>query len=173
MKPSFNNRTTILLAIALAGVLGSSAQAWAGEKKKLSGTGIYISTAGKQVAYEADNPKREMSQFINIWTFTSNDPDFDGIIETAPTQIICNPAGCRHQGQLVFRHKNGDEIWGYFYGTHTIAPKGDGTWAMSSDGVKVMMGGTGKYANAKGTLKYSSTDVPYGATFHWTGEVEY
>jgi len=134
IKQSFRGWKPLLMAVFLTSVTASSTPGWAGEKKKLSGTGIYVSTAGKQVAYEADNPKREMSQFANIWTFTSSDPDFDGVIETAPTQITCNPSGCRHQGQLVFRHRNGDEIWGYFYGTHAITPKGDGTWVLSSDG---------------------------------------
>src|SRR5215831_9457397 len=125
MNASHGILKALWLGVLITGAVAATNQTWAGEKRKVSGTGIYISTAGKQVAYEADNPKREMSQFTNIWTFTSSDPDFDGIIETAPTQIICNPGGCRQQGQRVFRHKNGDEIWGYFYGTHTITPKGD------------------------------------------------
>jgi hypothetical protein len=146
---------------------------WAAEKSRLNGTGIYVSTAGKQVGYEADNPKREMSQFTNIWTFTSSNPDFDGLVETAPTQIVCTPSGCRHQGQLVFRLKNGDQVWGHFYGTHSIAAGTDGKWTLSSDGIKVLEGGTGKYANIKGTLKYGVKNEPYGATFQYTGEIEY
>ena len=163
----------VLVAVLLLSAAAVAEQVSAAEKKKLHGTGIFVSMAGRQVGYEADNPKREMAQWTAIWTFTSNDPDFDGIIETAPTQVICVPSGCRHEGLLTFRHKNGDESWGYFHGTHEITPKGDGTWVLSSDGQKVLMGGTGKFANVKGLLKYSSKNVPFGATFSWTGEVEY
>lgn len=163
---------TVFYALLLA-LAATSAQTWAAEKKTFSGTGIFINISARQVGYEADNPKRDMAQWTAIWTFTSTDPDFDGIIETAPTQSICSPSGCRHQGQLVFHHKNGDESWGYFYGTHTITSNSDGSWAFSTEGQKVLVGGTGKFAHIKGVLKYTAKDVPFGRGFNWTGEVEY
>ncbi|MCW5622678.1 MAG: hypothetical protein KIS79_16335 [Burkholderiales bacterium] len=162
----------ILLAALILGPAAISPPLSAAEKK-MTGTGIFISMAGRQVGYEADDPKREMVQWTAIWTFTSSDPDFDGIIETAPTQSICGPGGCRHHGHLTFRHRNGDQSWGYFYGTHEVTAKGDGTWTLSSDGVKVLLGGTGKFANIKGQLKYAAKNVPFGATFNWTGQVDY
>src|SRR5690349_15454777 len=128
----------LLFVVAVASVMVSSTLASAGEKKKFSGTGIFINISGRQVGYEADSPKRDMAQWTAVWTFTSTDPDFDGIIETAPTQSICSPEGCRHQGQLVFRHKNGDESWGYFYGKHSVKSNSDGSWTVSTEGQKVL-----------------------------------
>lgn len=162
----------VLLPVLLLSAAAVSAPASSAEKK-MNGTGIFISMAGRQVGYEADAPKREMAQWTATWTFTSSDPDFDGIIETAPTQVVCGPAGCRHQGHLTFRHRNGDQSWGYFHGTHEITANEDGTWKLSSDGVKVLVGGTGKFANIKGQLRYSARNVPFGANFSWTGQVEY
>jgi len=161
----------MLLATLFVGAL--SALPASAADKKMTGTGNFISMSGKQVGHESPNPQEEMSQWTAIWTFTSSDPDFDGIIETAPTQIICGPAGCRHQGLLKFRHRNGDSSWGYFHGAHSVNVKPDGSFTMSTDGVKVLVGGTGKFANIKGELKYSAKDSPFGATFNWTGQVSY
>ena len=159
-----------LAVLVLVGVGASPASA---ADRSMTGTGIFVSMSGKQVGHEAAEPQEEMSQWTAIWTFTSSDPDFDGIIETAPTQIICGPAGCRHQGLLKFRHRNGDFSWGYFQGVHSVNVKSDGSFTMSTDGVKVLVGGTGRFANIKGELKYSAKDSPFGATFNWTGQVSY
>ena len=44
---------------------------------------------------------------------------------------------------------------------------------MNIDGVKVIPGGTGRFANAKGTLRYSARNTPYGAQFGYSGDIEY
>lgn len=159
---------TSMLVSALAG--GST---WAGEKHKFTGTGTFVSMAGRTSGFAADKPKREMAQWTAVWSFTSTNSDFEGMIETAPTQSIDGAGAGRHQGFLTFRHRNGDETYGYFHGTHEVLPKADGTWDMNIDGVKVIVGGTGKFANARGTLRYSSKAAPFGAQFTYTGDVEY
>ncbi|MCC7547926.1 MAG: hypothetical protein IT532_09175 [Burkholderiales bacterium] len=164
--------TSRILLIALLAGAFSASFAFAADKK-MTGTGIFIGMAGKQVGHESANPQEEMSQWTATWTFTSSDPDFDGIIETAPTQVICGPGGCRHQGLLEFRHRNGDFSWGYFQGTHSVNVNQDGSFTMSTDGVKTLVGGTGKFAAIKGELRYSAKDSPFGATFNWTGQVSY
>jgi hypothetical protein len=159
-------------SIALA-TLAASTSAWSAEKHKVSGTATFVSMAARTSGYGADKPKRDLAQWTAIWSFASSAPDFDGMIETAPTQSIDGPGIGRHQGFFTFRHRNGDESHGYFHGTHEVVSKPDGSWDMNIDGVKVITGGTGRFANAKGTLRYSARNTPYGAQFGYSGDIEY
>ena len=51
----------LLFVVAVASVMMLSTPASAGEKKKFSGTGIFINTSGRQVGYEAVTSRRNDS----------------------------------------------------------------------------------------------------------------
>ena len=146
-------------------------------KKKISGTAAIKSVPSHSVVYSGENPTREIAQRLAIWTLNSKDPDWDAVEETAPTQWITVAGPGLHSGYLVFRHKNGDESYGSFAGTHMVTVKDDGTWEMAYEGVKSLMGGTGKFSNIRGALNYKGKAIPEGegekSEFDWEGDVEY
>jgi hypothetical protein len=106
-----------------------------------------------------------------LWT--SNNPDWDGIVETSPQQALTVAGDGKDLGHIVFHYKNGDESWGWYSGSYKVVDKGDGKWEIPFSGEKYFLGGTGKFANIKGTLKYKGTVTPAGVTFTWEGELDY
>jgi hypothetical protein len=159
------------LAVVLA-VLVISLPAQA-EKRKVSGTAREVAQPIRNVPYARENPTREIAQRVAIFNWFSSNTDWDGIVESSPQQNMSAGGNGKDVGHIVFHHKNGDESWGYFTGTHKFIDKGNGAWELPFEGEKVLTGGTGKFANIKGTLKYKGVASPAGSTFTWEGELDY
>jgi hypothetical protein len=149
----------------------SSAPAQA-EKRKVSGSAREVAQPSYSTPYAKDAPKREINQRVAEFLWNSSNADWEGIVETSPQQSLVVDGAGRDVGHIVFHYKNGDESWGYFVGTHKLIVKGD-SWEVPYEGEKVITGGTGKFANIKGILKYKGKATPTESTFTWEGELDY
>lgn len=163
-------RSVGIAIISASVALSFPAQA---EKRKISGTARGVSTPSQSTPYAGENPKREIAQRVSVFHWISNNADWDGIVETSPQQTLTVDGVGKDVGHIVFHYKNGDESWGWFSGTSKIITKADGAWEVPFEGEKMLTGGTGKFANAKGTIKYKGKVTPTEILFTWEGEVDY
>ena len=165
---SIKTGVTLLLAVA---VFASPAHA---EKRKVSGTAREVAEPTKSTPYARENPKRDIVQRVAVFLWNSGNPDWDGIVETSPQQALTVVNDAKDVGHIVFHFKNGDECWGWYSGSYKVITKSDGSWEVPFAGEKYFTGGTGKFANIKGTLRYKGTVTPTGgAVFTWEGELDY
>jgi hypothetical protein len=163
-------RSVGITIVSAAMLVCASAHA---EKRKVSGTARLVATPSQSVPWSnANSPKREIQQRVSEFLWLSSNPDWDGIVETSPQQSLTAGDAASDVGHIVFHYKNGDESWGYFIGTSKVVTKGD-SWEVPFEGEKVFTGGTGKFANIKGKLKYKGAVTPAGGTFTWEGELDY
>ena len=143
------------------------------EKRKISGNAREVATPMQSTPYTRENPKRDIVQRIGVFLWTSGNADWDGIVETSPQQNLTVNGNGVDLGHIVFHYKNGDESYGWFNGTYKVVTKADGAWEIPFEGEKVFMGGTGKFANIKGSFKYKGKVTPTETIFAWEGEVDY
>jgi hypothetical protein len=78
-----------------------------------------------------------------------------------------------HTGPAVAVMKNGDEIYQNFSGSHKTTTKPDGAWEVNYQGVSTIVGGTGKYKNAKGKLNYTGRITETSLHEENVGEINY
>ena len=163
-------KASLVVAAIVAASFSFSVQA---EKHKLSGTAGEVAAPVQSTPYKGENPTRDIVQRVAVFLWMSDSPDWDGIVETSPQQNMTVGGMGYDVGHIVFHHRNGDEAYGYFLGTYKVVTKADGSWEVPFEGQKIIVGGTGRLANIKGTLNYKGKATPAGATFRWEGEVDY
>jgi hypothetical protein len=169
MKRCYSNLANLLL-LSAAVALSYPAHA---EKRKVSGSAREVAEPTRTTPWARENPKRDIAQRVAVFLWTSSNADWDGIVETSPQQALTVAGDGKDLGHIVFHYKNGDESWGWYSGSYKFVTKSDGSWEIPFPGEKYFLGGTGKFANIKGTLKYKGTVTPAGGTFTWEGELDY
>ena len=78
-----------------------------------------------------------------------------------------------HRGYSIDELKSGDQIFQRYEGTHKLVVKDGGAWEVTYQGKAEIIGGTGKYKNARGQLKYKGRITADGTTEDDTGDIEY
>lgn len=78
-----------------------------------------------------------------------------------------------HRGYAVYHHKNGDDSYTKYEGTHKRVTKEDGAWESTSEGKAQFVGGTGKFKNIKGISTYNCKFMAEGGGCNVEWEVEY
>jgi hypothetical protein len=161
--------TTLLAAVAL----GFTTVADAAEKK------IAYSKTARQTVMEARMPaggipERELVQSVYIDTCKSADRDFDGMEERVYGQDE-NSAGGNgsHRGYAVDQLKSGDQLFQRYEGRHRFVAKDAGAWEVTYEGKAEIIGGTGKYKNARGWLNYKGRITPESFSEEDVGEIAY
>lgn len=160
------------LILCAAALLAASQTALA-EKKKLSGTAREVMAPVQSTPYKGENPKRDILQRVAVFLWMSDSPDWDGIVETSPQQGLTVGEKGYDLGHIIFHHRNGDEAYGYYIGTYKMITKPDGSWESPFEGQKIIVGGTGKFANIRGKFNYKGKATPAESVLTWEGEVEY
>jgi len=170
-------RRGVVGVIAAFVVVSLSFSAQAAEKKKVMGTNKYGPEISRTVVPlgPGDDPKHRLTAlWIRRDTTTSPDPYWN---ET--TQIVYGQsdevAGTgTHRGYYVRLYKDGDTEYGTFEGTHKTTLKEDGSFLETTwEGTYKVIGGTGKFKNAKGAGTYRGKATAEGASEEWEGEIEY
>jgi len=79
-----------------------------------------------------------------------------------------------NRGYFRGLHKNGDTVYGSWEGTHKTTVKEDGSFLEATgEGTYKVIGGTGKFKNAKGSGTYRGKATAEGASTDFEGEIEY
>lgn len=162
----------VAVATALMLCLGGTAEA--GGKKKIS----YEKTARQTLSETKMAPpgmlERELVQGLYFDTHKSSDPDLDGSTARVINQDQNGPGGNgTHRGYEIDYLKNGDQIFQTYEGTQKVVVKDGGTWEANYQGRAEIVGGTGKYKNAKGYLIYKGRITPDSFSEQDSGEIEY
>ena len=166
----------LFLTIVLSTLaIGLATVAEAGEKKKFNYTkkGPRITVVETKMA-AVGAPERELVQGVYIDSCKSSDPEFDGMKEYIFNQDENGVGGIgMHRGYTIDELKNGDKIFQRYEGTHKLVVKDGGAWEVTWQGKAEIIGGTGKYKNARGQLKYKGGMTADGVTEEDIGEFEY
>ena len=144
-------------------------------KKKITGTNKHGPPISRTVVSLGDDPKHELVLLeINRTTTTSSDPDFNETEQFDYTQLDEVAGTGTHRGYFVRHYKNGDTEYGTYEGTHKSTFKEDGSFLEATwEGTYKVIGGTGKFKNAKGSGTYRGKATAQEAFTEWEGEVEY
>ena len=134
---------------------------------------------------ECDKYQKGMSQYsvtpgdvsghkysIRVWrhNYTTTDPEY-GEADTTVFQVTDDVSGTgTNFGTAVDTLANGESVFWQFRGTHKVDPK-DG--ASSFEGVGTIVGGTGKYKNAKGREVYRGKATAAGCKTEGEARWEY
>ena len=171
MKSSVTTKLYSILAIIA--LCGSLQNAFAGEKKTVTTTYATGKVTQRLALPVADQPGHE----IYVMTredlpASSNDPDWEGttIVSSAQGDLVKGSGPV--SGYSVRTLKSGDKIFSKFQGTVKRSGEGD-NWKSSGQFSSEITGGTGKYANAKGSGTATSEIGPSGGTVNATFTIEY
>lgn len=148
-------------------LLGFSVQA--AEKQKISWTAQTIRTVSRTIANPLDLPEYQLAQTQRVQAYTSPEEDWNNSEALVYDQSDTVAGNGRHRGYVVMTHSNGDKTYHKFEGTH----KQNGTQGSISEGTGQFIGGTGKFKNITGTIKYQSKFTPEGGVTNTDAEVEY
>jgi hypothetical protein len=171
------NRSIIFGVIAAFVVVSLSFSAQAAEKKKVMGTnkqGPWISRTFVPPG-PGDDPKHELVALaIRRDTTTSPDPDLNGTEQIVYDQSDSVAGTGTHRGYYFRLRKNGDTEYGSYEGTHKTTFKEDGSFLEATwEGTYKVLGGTGKFKNAKGSGTDRGKATAEGASTDFEGELEY
>jgi hypothetical protein len=160
-------------AVLIAAAVGIASAADAAQRKVVwSKTARQTVVETKMVA--GGIPERELVQSVYIDTCRSADHEFDGMVEQIYGQDDNSPGGNGvHRGYAVNRLKSGDQLFQRYEGSHKVVVKEDGVWEATYRGRSEVIGGTGKYKNARGWITYTGRITPEGITEEDIAEIEY
>ena len=172
MKRRISRMSTVgFVVMCVVASVGLSAQA--AEKKKLEGSFKSKRIISSTTVYLSDVPRHELAQGVRIDTALSPDPDFNEIEVLNYGQSDQVAGSGAHKGYRIMLHKNGEESYLKFEGTHKTSVKEGGAWEVSFEGTYEHTGGTGKFKNIKGSGTYTGKTTAAGVTGEYKGEVEY
>ena len=159
-----------LIILAVIAVPSLNSAVYAGEKKRVT-----ISAKLKRYLTTTTLSSGDITigQEVRLDTQTSSDPNFNDI-EVMVSNSGDTVAGTgTHHGYVVSYLRNGDVIYDRYEGTHRIIAKDGGTWEGVAEGRRQLLGGTGKFKEAKGSYTYTAKFSPAGLSYELNGEVEY
>ena len=137
-----------MVAVSIAGPVAHA------EKREQT----YVKTASRTVSKSAfvlgDSPAREISSEVQLQTSTFSNPDFKVTEEWIYLHADQVDGTGGHGGYYTYVHKDGENTYGTFEGTHNTTVKDDGSWLTIWGGKYRYLGGTGKYKNIKGSGNY-------------------
>ena len=167
-------KQVVLTVVFSTLAIGLATVAEAGEKKKFNYTKNARLTVVETKMAVGGLPERELVQGIYIDSCQSSDRELDGMKERTYNQDE-NGAGGNgmHRGYSIDELKSGDQIFQRYEGTHKLVVKDGGAWEVNYLGKAEIIGGTGKYKNARGQIKYKGRITADGLTEEDIGEIEY
>ena len=161
------------LLIVFAAALASST--FSAHAEKLQMTGKNTATAlVSTTTFPGNTPKGKIELTVRKGQTSSDNPDWDGTEYTQYHLIIRDGKVNRQVGHIVNIHKNGDASFASYDGSATLVIKKDKSWETTWEGTWHSSGGTGKFANLKGSGAYNGMATPkkdMGTS--WEGTVEY
>lgn len=144
----------------------------AAEKKKVTWTSKYGPVQQRIAAPVGGQAGHDLVQQVRQDMTASSDADFDGttVVVTGQSDLVKGSGPIR--GYATRTHKNGDQSFMKYEGT--VKRSGDAiNWQTLADGTVEFIGGTGKFANIKGSGTFTSKAGPDGGGATVTVDVEY
>ena len=166
--------TKLYSILAIIAFCGSLQNAFAGEKKTITLTFPTGKVTQRLALPVADQPGHEI--FVatreDLAGATSSDPEWEGATGVTNTQGDLIKGSGPISGYVIRTLKSGDKIYVKYQGTVKRSGEDD-NWKSSAQVSTEITGGTGKYANAKGSGTATSEIGPSGGTVNATFTIEY
>jgi hypothetical protein len=147
------------LVTALSGAL-LSVSPYAAERKDMTISGKSKRMISETKAAPGDTPNHEFAQNVRVDTWTSSNPDFNNVDMVLYEHDDCVAGSCTHRGYAVSVPKDGDQFYTRYEGTHRVITKEGGAWEVPFEGRIQFTGGTGRYKNLKGDMRYRGMATP-------------
>ncbi len=135
------------------------------EQKKISWTAQTVRTISRTVAVHQDLPDHQLAQTQRVQAYVSQDEDWNHAEALVYDQSETIAGNGTHRGYVVMTHSNGDKTYHSFRGAHNQSG--------ISEGSGEFIGGTGKFKNIKGTIKYQSKFTSEGGVSNTEAEFTY
>ena len=142
---SYVSATLTALTVILALVSTTAAA----EKKTLTYYSKFGPVLSRTSASPGDKPDHEIIQVTRQDMTTSPDPDWNDVPSLNYGQSDLIAGGGTVSGYAVRTHKNGDKTFYRYQGK--IRPISEGVKETAGEGTVELVGGTGKFANVKGS----------------------
>lgn len=167
-------RSSILAAsLVVLATLVCSVTVHAGEKKEVTNSPRPKALISESKVIPGDVPGHELIQIVRLDELQSSDPNLDGGVATVNVHMDITAGNGRYYGYAVTRTPSGDLVFDNFEGRITTVMNA-GVAETTFEGTNRLFGGTGKFANLKGTGKYQGKLGPDGKPLpyqhHWTIE---
>ena len=154
MKNLFVSRLFSVLSVAVAMLLSAlvASEAMAKEGTFIVKFGAMLS---RSVSPLGDRPGHELVQSVPEGTTQSSDPDWSDVPVVNYGQFDLVGGNGTVAGSTIRTHKNGDQSFYRFQGRLKAATGGN-LQDSTGEGTVELVGGTGKFANARGSGTWSS-----------------
>jgi hypothetical protein len=147
------------MAIAVCLTVGSANAAFA-EKIKFSYTKTARQTLSSSTASVGNASSHELVQAVHIDTIGKSGPGITLVDEKVYEQDEQIGGSGTHRGHSVNSLNDGERLFQRWEGTHNTVVKDAGSWEMTYSGKSEIIGGTGRYKNAKGNCNYKGRAAP-------------
>ena len=137
------------LALSLSFVAGGV------QAKEFTYTAKFGPVVSRTVFSPGDRPGHELVQAVRTDMTNSSDPDWNDVPVMNYSQSDLVDGSGTVSGYAIRTHKNGDKTY-YRYQGKIKATAGGDTKDTTGEGTVDLVGGTGKFANIKGTGTYTS-----------------
>ena len=163
-------RSSLLVAVV---IMATSLTTW-GEEVQMTGKNTPEATIAK-TTYPGPNRESKIEVTVNRYSTTSDHPDWDETHTTNHAVTIKSGGLTRHSGFGIRTHSNGDVSFYSFEGAVDTRVNEDKSWESSWNGTWTSLGGTGKYANVKGSGTYQGRATSAGGNegTTWEGTVDF
>ncbi len=167
-------RTHARFATSLAALLifCLAQSAYAAEKKTVTFVNKFGTVLQRNLLSVPDREGHEIGAQMRVDTSSSADAEWDGATNTVIGQFDFVKGCGGVWGYSVRTFKNGDKVFIKYKGNLKRSGEGD-QWQTVGEGTEEIYGGTGKFANIKGTGTFTIQINPAGGVATNTVEVEY
>lgn len=153
MKTPLSHASASLTALAV--VLALVSPTVAAEKKSLTYDNHMGAVLSRTAASPGDRPDHEIIQATRQDMTASSDPDWNEVPVLNYSQSDLIAGNGNVSGYAIRTHKNGDKSFYSYQGKLRVVAE-DGAKYTAGEGTVNLIGGTGKFANAKGSGTWKS-----------------
>jgi hypothetical protein len=167
-----NSRSQVATSLAALLIFGVMQSAYAAEKKSVTFVNKFGTVLQRNLLPVPDRDGHEIGAQMRVDTSSSADADWDGATNTVIGQFDFVKGSGDVWGYSVRTFKNGDKV--FFKYKANLKRSGEGNqWQTLGEGTEEIYGGTGKFANIKGTGTFAVQINPIGGIATNIVEVEY
>jgi hypothetical protein len=150
MKKILTTLSTIVIMLSSALVASEAAA------RDITFTVKFGATLSRSISPLGDRPGHELIQTVREGTTQSSDPEWSDVPVINYGQLDLVEGNGTVAGYTIRTHKNGDQSF-YRYQGKLKAAAGGNMQASTGEGTVELVGGTGKFANVRGSGTWSSS----------------
>ena len=161
-RPKFScQRCSFAVVVSVLILMGMTSAAWAGERQTFKVTEVDRQVLSEHTLSPPDVPGHTLVLRVQRQVIKApTNPEYDGADVLIYVSVERVQGIGTSRGVTVDTLKNGDKIFWNFQSKSKKIEKEGGSWELTFEGAGEIVGGTGKYKNAKGHETFSGTVTP-------------